>query len=199
MIDAGPRRRQRPRLVTAFLWAVALGLVVGVLGGEPRRVSVELWLAVATAWFAWLLIGQLTDVAPLRPDRIEGLLRRRRRPPPTDERARRLANLEGLIANAAHSQRAATIRLRPRLIGVADGLLRSHHGIDRATEPDRVAEVLGDVGWIVDTDAVMVRSPTPAEVEVLVARAGDAADNATDSDADNAAGTERRPEPEVDR
>ncbi|MGI9614652.1 MAG: hypothetical protein ACR2QO_17200 [Acidimicrobiales bacterium] len=158
-------------MTSGFMVATALGLFIGLLGGEPRRVSVEIWLVVATAWFAWLLIGELTSVAPLRPDRLEGFFSRRRSEEPIDERARRLANLEGLIANASHSPRAATIRLRPRLVTVTRYLLRSSRGIDAATDPDAAALVLGDVGWLVDEDHEMVRSPTAAEVELVVTRA----------------------------
>jgi hypothetical protein len=159
------------RVLTGLVGALSLGLLVGLLGGEPQRVSVELWIAVAAAWFAWLLIGQLTSVAPLRPDRFDLSLGRRREPAPLDDRARRLANLEGLIANAAHSQRAAMIRLRPQLVAVTDELLLSRHGIDRAFDRDESARILGDVAWIVDPDHDMVRSPTAAEVELLLIRA----------------------------
>jgi len=167
---------RRRRLVSGLGAATALGLLVGLLGGEPRRISVEIWLVVATAWSAWLLIGELTSAAPLRPDRIEGFFKRARTEHRGDERARRLANLEGLIANAAHSQRAASIRLRPRLITLTQSLLRSSHGIDLADEPEAAGRVLGDVGWIVDEDRAMDRSPTPAEVELLVTRAAGSVD-----------------------
>lgn len=166
-----PTTSRRRRLTSGLVVATALGLLIGLLAGEPRRVSVEIWLVVATAWFAWLLIGELTSVAPLRPDRLEGFFSRRQLEPPADERARRLANLEGLIANASHSQRAATIRLRPRLVAVTQSLLRSSRGIDAATDPDAAALVLGDVAWLVDEGRDMVRSPTPAEVELLITRA----------------------------
>ncbi len=166
-----PTLSWRRRLGSGLAAALALGLLLGLLGGEPERVSVEIWLAVATAWFAWLLIGELRAVAPLRPDRTESLLARRRPPGRVDERARRLVNLEGLIANAAHSQRAATVRLRPRLIALCDELLRTGHGIDRQDDPDAAAALLGDVAWIVDEQRELDRSPSPAEVELLVVRA----------------------------
>ncbi len=169
--SVAPTTSRRWRLVSGLFVALGLGLVIGLLAGEPRRVSVEIWLVVAAAWFAWLLISELTSVAPLRPDRLEGLLSRRREEPPADERARRLANLEGLIANASHSSRAATIRLRPRLVAVSRSLLRSSRGIDAATDPDAAALALGDLAWMVDEDNDLDRSPTPAEVELLVARA----------------------------
>lgn len=160
----------RTRLFTGLVGATALGLVVGLLAGEPRQVSVELWIAAATAWLGWIVLGQLTTTSPVRSDRFGGLGLRRRQSEP-DSRPRSLAALEGLLANAAHSQRAATIRLRPRLETVTARLLRTRHGIDAATDRERAQAVLADVAWIVDSDVELERSPTPAEIERLLALA----------------------------
>lgn len=156
----------RRRLITGLVGAAALGLAIGLLAGEPRQVSVELWIAAATAWLGWIALGQLTSSSPVRSDRFGGVgLRRRQREP--DSRPRSLAALEGLLANAAHSQRAAAIRLRPRLAGVTEQLLRTRHGID-AADRQRASAVLADVAWIVDPEEELERSPTPAEIERLL-------------------------------
>jgi len=160
----------RRRLITGFAGAMVLGILVGLLAGEPRQVSVELWIVAATAWLTWILLGELTSSSPVRSDRFGGLGFRRRQPE-LDTRPRSLASLEGLLANAVHSPRAATIRLRPRLEEVTTQLLRTRHGIDVATDRQRANAVLADVAWIVDPDAELPRSPTPAEIECLLVRA----------------------------
>lgn len=158
------------RLLSAALASVALGMVVGLLGGQPERVSVEIWLVVSTLWLAWAVLGELTSIAAVRPDRLDAPWLPRRREPPVDTRPRSLANIEGLLANACHSRRAATIRLRPRLIDLTTELLRTRHGIDLATDPVRANRLLGDVAWMIDEESELQRAPDAREVQQLVAR-----------------------------
>lgn len=160
----------RRRLAVGFVAALSLGLTVGLLAGEPRQISVDVWLAATSAWLGWVVVRELVAAAPVRPDRLRGIWRRTRSDDGPDPRPRSLVTLEGLVVNAAHSDRAATIRLRPRLIELAEELLRTRHGIAARSDPDQVGEVLGDLAWIVDREVELARVPTLTEVEALVDR-----------------------------
>ena len=160
----------RRRLLLGLLAAVVLGLLVGMTAGEPRQVSVELWVAAAALWVGWVVVAELTRSAPVRADRLRSLGLSRRSGGSVDRRPRNHIRLEGLLLNGVHSQRAATIRLQPWLVDVADDLLRTRHGIDRARRPERAAAVLGDVAWLIDTEDELPRTPTPAEVERFIDR-----------------------------
>jgi len=161
----------RRRLASAAVASIALGMVVGLLGGEPERVSVEIWLAVTTMWLAWAVLSELASIAAVRPDRLDAPWLPRRQQPPLDTRPRSLANIEGLLANACHSRRAAAIRLRPRLLDLVTELLRTRHGIDIHTDPERAKRVLGDVAWLIDEENELHRTPDAGDVQTLVARA----------------------------
>ena len=158
------------RLIVGIIAALGLGMIVAMLGGRPRQVSVAVWMSVAAGWVSWIVVRDLLSRAPLRPERAAGLLRRRK----VDDdvvKPRGLTSVEGMLASSANSPRAATIRLRPRLVSLTGDLLRTRHGIVVAEQPDRAAAVFGDLAWIVDGDVAMQRSPTPNEVDKLITRA----------------------------
>ncbi len=157
------------RLISSLIAALALGMIIAMLGGRPRQVSVALWMSFAVGWLSWLVVRDLLSLAPVRPDSLKRL--RRSRHDVEAVKPRGLTSVEGMLASSSHSPRAATIRLRPRLVSLTDELLRRRHGIETAEHPQRAAAVLGDVAWIVDGNDVMSRSPTPTEVDTLIARA----------------------------
>jgi hypothetical protein len=157
------------RLLGAALFGLVLTFLLGFFAGQSRRLSIDLWLVITTVWLGRLVLEDVSQVAPVRPDRLRGIWRRQKKQRPVDSRPRELANLEGLLVNALHSDRATRIRLRPRLIVLSDHVLRTDHGIDRTVHPERAAEVLGRVAWLVDPDADVERTPTTVELEQLLA------------------------------
>lgn len=157
------------RVIAGTVAVGMLGLVASFLGGRPRQVSVELWVAVVAAWFAWRLLNRLTDQAPIRADRLTGAWRwSRGGNDPPDTRPRGLVMNEGLVVSARDSERAHALRLRPKLIELADHLLQTRHGIDPTVRPERAAAALGDLYWLVDPDGDRQRSPEVKEIDELL-------------------------------
>lgn len=155
------------RLLGAALLGLVLTSLVGLLAGESRRLSVDLWLVITTVWLGKLVLTDVGQEAPVRPDRLRGIWRRPIKPRPTNSRPRELANLEGLLTNALHSGRATRTRLRPRLTTLSDHVLRTDYGIDRTEQPERAAELFGGVAWLVDPENDEERAPTQEELEQL--------------------------------
>ena len=175
---ARPERRTRRRLFVGLVLAAVVGLLVGIVASEPGRVSVDVWLVVATLWVGRLLVGEALASAPVRsaqagrsrwlgPRWLLDLVGRRRQPD-LDTRPRPLVSLEGLLIDASTSERAAEVRLRPRLTALTSALLRHRHGVELGTP--RADAVLGDVGWLVDPDHPIERPPSVEEIERLVER-----------------------------
>ena len=155
------------RLLVFALLAAGLTFLVGFLTGQSRRLSIDLWLVITTVWLGWMVRGDINHEAPVRPDRLRSIWRRQTKQRPIDGRPRELANLESLLTNALHSERATRTRLRPRLVVLADHVLRTDHGIDRSVHPERSADLFGPVAWLVDPEAEVERPPTQAELEYL--------------------------------
>jgi hypothetical protein len=158
----------RPSVTAALavvLWAAALGAVVATpIGGDGRRLSVEVWLAVTAIWLTWSVARRIWTATPVEGDALRGLLRlRRTEPAVTRARPRQLQALEGSLIAARDNERAFAHRLRPRLRGVAEHLLRTDHGIDLATDQVGAAAVLGSTAWLIDP-SVVDRTPTMADI-----------------------------------
>lgn len=150
--------------------ALVLGALIAGPLGQDRKISVEAWLIAVTLWLAWLAAMRLMAVAPVIPPRLRGTWRwqwRRRWDRRPDGRPRSLQSIEGLLLSAADSDRAHALRLRPRLIDISNHHLRMHHGIDPEAEPERAAAVLGDLAWLVDTEAE-ARLPRMDEIDRLL-------------------------------
>ena len=153
----------RRRLLAAALLGLALTFLVGLLAGQSRRLSIDLWLVITTVWLGWLVLTDMNQQAPVRPDGFRGIWQRQRKQRPVDSRPRQLATLESLLTNALRSDRATTTRLRPRLIMLSDHILRTDYGLDRTVHTERT------VAWLVDPETDVERPPTQAELEQLFA------------------------------
>ncbi len=155
------------RLVVA---AALVGSTVAALTGDGRQLPVRLWLLAAAVWLARLVVGAVLDATPpeparwlpwFGPDRAE----------PVDHRPRTLKALHGTLLNARDNDRAFALRLQPRLVALADHRLAVDHGIDRRTEPDRAAAVLGPSGVLLDP-VEEGRVGQPAAIDDLLDRLG---------------------------
>ncbi len=153
----------------------ALALIASLLGGRPQQLSLDVWLLLSALWLASIAYRALDTAAPLQAERLVGLWRwRRGEPEPIDIRPRSLVTIEGLLASARESDRANSLRLRPRLIELADHFLRSRHGIDPELEPERSAALLGGSAWLVarpgqhQPGQPLGRTPTLPEVDELM-------------------------------
>lgn len=156
---------------SAIAWAAALGLIVALLGGESRVVSIELWLAGFGIWFAVVIFAQMLKLAPTPAARVIGLWPRphRKKPTTTEPRNRAVNNVEGLILRSRDNERSFTKQLRPRLAALAAHNLSTHRGINMADEPERAAEVLGDQAWLLDA-SIEDRCPTLDELQLFFDR-----------------------------
>jgi hypothetical protein len=131
--------RRAARLLV--LPTAALGLV---LAFSPGRVELALRI------YALLLAGATLVVA------LAALRRAYPRPPrrrsarrPGGERARprTLARIEDELALGAASSFDLHHRVRPRLRGIADDLLRARRGVSLEQEAERARAALGDTAW----------------------------------------------------
>ena len=59
-------------------------------------------------------------------------------------------------------------RVRPLLVDIATERLRSRHGVDPATQPERARRILGESLWQLMTGPPASRGPSPRELSRLV-------------------------------
>ena len=127
---------------------VALGLTVFTTGTEVR-VPAESYIFVMGGLVVIRLLAALRHWAPPGEPAGRPLLVRRRTPTPAVQRPPALTELEGLVAAALTSGRAAERRLRPRLAELAGEL--GAEAPDLGAAPDsgipaeRVAGALDDL------------------------------------------------------
>ncbi|MEL7155196.1 MAG: hypothetical protein AAFN30_01210 [Actinomycetota bacterium] len=157
------------RLLGFGLAALVIGLVPALLVSDDRRLPVRLWLIASVVWLTWSLVTTLLRQLPPAPASVRLPWRRRRgnRVDDIDDRPNSLHAVQGTILASRDSGRAYALRLRPRLVALADHQLALHHGIDRTSEPARVEAVLGDVAWLI-TDRTETGRPTLAEIDRLL-------------------------------
>lgn len=154
--------------MSIVLTSLTLGAVMAVVTGERRAVSLEVWLAGFSTWFAIATMTALFASIPLAPARLAGLFfRRPGQGPGRDNRPRELRYLETLIMRSRDNDRAFAQQLRPRLNALAVHYLPVRYGIDVSLEPDRVTELLGGNAWLIDP-AATERSPTLHEIDQLI-------------------------------
>jgi hypothetical protein len=154
------------------LGLLGLGLIAGVVPGEQQRLSVDIWLALVATATVMIVGRQALSTLPTDYRRWRPIVRFDRRAGDGTERRsgpRDLRALQGTLVAAEGSDRAFALRLRPRLIELADHRLRTVHGIDTGGRPHTAESVLGDAAWMVDADASS-RAPTLEEIERLLDR-----------------------------
>ncbi len=160
----------RAAVVSTVVAGIAFGLLLSIVPGGQRRLSIDLWLVGVAAWAGVGLVRRALSPVPTVGATLRLPIRFRPRPDPEDTFVPRgVATLEGGILASTDNPRSYDHRLRPRLRAVAEHQLRINHGVDPTTEPERAAEALGDVAWLVD-DGVSERSPRPDEIERLLDR-----------------------------
>ncbi len=154
------------RVARAFVILVAAGCVgllfaVGLSGDQV--ISFVAWVSATAVALIVILLREFFVAAAVVPAGMLTLWSRPQRdrsiPGP-----RSLQHFASLVGNAQNDPRIFTKLLRPRLVKLADHYLPIRYGIDVEREPDRIAEVLGDVAWLVDP-TVIERTPTVAELE----------------------------------
>ncbi len=143
--------------------ASLLGLLFAVALSGDEVISVQVWVAATAASMVVLLLSELIAVAAVEPARLVPAWSRRRQQAATRE-ARGLRRIYLLLANAQRSPRTHANVLRPRLVELADHYLQRSHGLDLENDPERVADLLGDVAWLVDS-GVVDRTPTTTDLQ----------------------------------
>ena len=157
-------------IFSALLWAIGLGTVLSLATGQNRAISIQIWLVGFSAWIAVITLVHLLDRVPVMPRRLLAVVRRPRKPSqPPDHRPFELRGVEGLLIRSRDHERAYTLQLRPRLAEMAAHHLPRRHGIDPNAEPDRVADLLGEVAWLIDP-AINTRAPSLDEIEIFFDR-----------------------------
>lgn len=141
----------------------ALMIVIAMTRDDGR--SARMWLAGAVVWIAAVLVWDLLTVAALEPAKLRVAWRWRRGtstyrgPVVQDVRSDLL-----LLRAALSDPRVHASRLRPRLTTVAKHFAPLRHGFNPERDPQRMRQLLGDVGWLLDPDE-RERAPTAAEIE----------------------------------
>ena len=154
------------RLARIGIAAALLGSLPALLLADGGRLSLRFWLAAAGAWMAFLVLDSVLRTArPASPRGRSILSRLRPRVELDDPRPRSLQALHGTVLNSRDNGRAFALRLRPRLLDVAEHQLAVNHGIDLRNEPDRARALLGDLFGLLDPDA----PAEPAEPQRLIA------------------------------
>ena len=146
-------------LVTAGL----VGAIIGIALSGDDFISARVWLGAAAVTVVAILLREFLAISSVEHATFVSAWSLRR-PHRTNSGPPGLQNIHALLIDARTSPRSFTIRLRPRLVELADHFLPLRSGIDFEHDPDQVAQLLGDVSWIIDS-AVQDRSPTLAEVE----------------------------------
>lgn len=149
----------------AFILATAgvFGAFVGIALSGDGLISASGWLGGAAVTVVAILLRDFLKVSSVEPATLVSAWSLRG-PHRTNSGPPGLLNIHALLVNAIATPRSFTIHLRPRLVKLARHFLPLRNGIDFEHAPDQVAQLLGDVAWIIDP-AILDRSPTLAEVE----------------------------------
>ncbi len=156
--------RRAAREVFAVLAAgtAAGGAVWLVFTLADFRARPDLCIAVGVAVAAtWRLVR--ATVPPARP-----VLPAPAAPPPPDDGFLELASLVQRLSWGSVDADRFDQRVRPLLVDIATERLRSRHGVDPATQPERARRILGDSLWQLMTGPPAGRGPSPRELSRLV-------------------------------
>ena len=151
------------RAAFMFVTAAVFGAIVGIAFSGDDFISAKMWLGAAAVTVVAILVRDFLTFSTVEHATFVSAWSRRR-PHRTKSGPPSLHNIHAQLVNATTSPRSFTIHLRSRLVELAHHFLPLRRGIDFENDPDQVAELLGDVAWIIDL-AVQDRSPTFAEVE----------------------------------
>jgi len=147
-------------LVTAGVF----GAIVGIAFSGSDLISARVWLGGAAVIVVAILLRDFLAISSVERATFVAAWSLSRPHRTVSDGPPGLLNIHALLVNAIATPRSFTIHLRPRLVKVARHFLPLRNGIDFEHDPDQVAQLLGEVAWIIDP-AVLDRSPTLAEVE----------------------------------
>jgi len=148
------------RLVGA---AAVVGLLVAVFQSGGNVVSVAVWVGVVSVVIVAVTTYEFVVKARVEPARVFPAWARTTAVPPAVGN-RSLHQTRTLVTSAQSHPLTFEKGLKPHLVGLAGHFLPQRRGIDPNREPDRVAALLGDVGWLIDA-AAAERAPTAEELE----------------------------------
>lgn len=158
------------QLLFALVWAATLGMIIAVLGGDARLVSLELWFTCFIVWLVLIVGSTVLREVPVQTPPLTALWTPK--VVSEDEEStvpRPLRSTEFVILRARDNERAFSSQLRPRLQDLADHNLRLTHGIDMRADSERVSQILGETAWLLDT-AVTERRPTIEDLDGFLNR-----------------------------
>ena len=151
------------RIALILVTAGVFGAIVGIALSGDDFISVQVWLGGAAVAVVAILLRDFLTVSSV--ERVTFVSTwSLRRPHRTNSRPPGLQKIHAQLIDAKTSPRAFAIHLRPRLVELARHFLPLPSGIDLEHNPEQVAQLLGDIAWIIDP-SVLDRSPTLAEVE----------------------------------
>lgn len=158
------------QLLFALVWAAALGMILAVLGGDERLVSLELWFTGFIVWLVLLVGSTVLREVPVQTPPLAAMWTPK--VVSDDEEStvpRPLRSTEFVILRARDNERAFGSQLRPRLQHLADHNLRLAHGVDMGADPERASQILGETAWLLDT-TVTERCPTIDDIDEFLNR-----------------------------
>ena len=154
----------RRTVITAIRAAVP-GLLIAIALSGSSEISIQIWIGAAAVLIAGTQLWDFFVLAAVEPERRIAAWRkwrwRRHRRGTYGSKAVRTMNL--LLAHSLTNPRVHASSLNPRLISLAKHFLPTRRGIDFVRDPVRVADLLGDVAWLVDPE-VSDRTPTADEI-----------------------------------
>jgi len=142
--------------------ASLIGLLFAVAQSGDELISAQIWIAAGAVSMVVMLLRDFIAVAAMRRARLVPAWSRRR-PPAEAREARSLQSIYVLLADAQGSPRVHANIFRPRLLDLAIHYIPLKHGLDVENDAAPVAELLGDVAWLIDP-AVIDRTPSLADL-----------------------------------
>jgi hypothetical protein len=126
-------------------------------------VSLAVWVGVFSVVILAVTTYDFVAKARVEPARVFPAWARTTADPP-DVGNRSLQQTRALVSSAQGHPLTFDKGLKPHLVALAGHFLPRRLGIDPEREPDRVADLLGEVGWLI-APAPALRAPTAGELE----------------------------------
>jgi hypothetical protein len=151
------------RLLRVVATAAIIALLVAVLQSGGNVVSVAVWVGVFSVVVLAVTTYDFVAKSRVEPARLLPAWARTTADPP-DVGNRSLQQTRALVSSAQGHPLTFDKGLKPHLVALAGHFLPRRLGIDPDRDPDRVAGLLGEVGWLIEPAAAQ-RAPTTAELE----------------------------------
>ncbi len=153
------------RILIVALRVATPALLILIAVTREEGVSVRMWLTGASVWIAGVLVWDLLAVAAPEPAELRVAWRRSHRS--SAYRGPVLAGLRSdvlVLRDALRDPRVHASRLRPHLAWVAEHFVPLRHGFDPERDSQRMKQLLGEVGWLLDPEETE-RTPTATEID----------------------------------